>query len=89
MFDLTRPMSLENLPQWVDICRKEDPNLPILFVGTKTDLISHILVSDDYALAYKEQFKLFDFLKISSKSGKNISEVFEILTRKILERQTY
>ena len=47
------------------------------------------MVDDDYALSFKEQFALFDFLKISSKSGENVSEVFEILTRKILERQTY
>ena len=89
MFDLTRPMTLENLHQWVDICRKGDSNLPILFVGTKIDLVNDIMVNDDYALSFKEQFDLFDFLKISSKSGENVSEAFENLTRKILERQTY
>jgi small GTP-binding protein len=89
MFDLTRPMTLENLQQWVEICRKGDPNLPVLFIGTKIDLVNDIMVDDDYALSFKEQFKLFDFLKISSKSGENVSEAFEILTRKILERQTY
>ena len=89
MFDLTRPMTLENLQQWVEICRKGDPNLPVLFIGTKIDLVNDIMVDDDYALSFQEQFKLFDFLKISSKSGENVSEAFEILTRKILERQTY
>ncbi|TFG25741.1 MAG: GTP-binding protein [Promethearchaeota archaeon] len=89
MFDLTRPMTLENLQQWVTICRKGDPNLPILFVGTKLDLVNDIMVDDEYALSFKDQFDLFDFLKISSKSGENVSEAFGILTRKILERQTY
>jgi small GTP-binding protein len=89
MFDLTRPMTLENLQQWVQICRKGDSNLPILFIGTKIDLVNDIMVDDDYALSFKEQFALFDFLKISSKSGENVAEAFEILTRKILERQTY
>ncbi len=89
MFDLTRPMTLENLHQWVELCRKGDSNLPILFVGTKIDLVNDIMVNDDYALSFKEQFALFDFLKISSKSGENVLEAFEILTRKVLERQTY
>jgi len=89
MFDLTRPMTLENLQQWVAICRKGDSNLPILFLGTKLDLVNDIMVDDDYALSFKEQFELFDFMKISSKSGENVSEAFEKLTKKILERQTY
>ena len=34
MFDLTRTLTLENLEQWIDICRKDNPNMPILFLGT-------------------------------------------------------
>lgn len=89
MFDLTRPITLENLEQWVNICRKGDPNLPILFLGTKHDLIDQITVDDDYALSFKDHFKFFDYLKISSKSGENVYKAFDLLTMKILERQTY
>ncbi|MBA7532349.1 hypothetical protein ES705_24575 [subsurface metagenome] len=89
MFDLTRPMTLENLQQWVTICRKGNANLPILFLGTKIDLVNDIMVDDDYALSFKEKFELFDYMKISSKSGENVLEAFELLTKKILERQTY
>ncbi|MFX1443405.1 MAG: Rab family GTPase [Promethearchaeota archaeon] len=89
MFDLTRPMTLENLQQWVSICRKGDSKLPILFLGTKLDLVNDIMVDDDYALSFKQQFELFDYMKISSKSGENVAEAFELLTKKILERQTY
>ena len=89
MFDLTRPMTLENLQQWVDIVRKADNSLPILFVGTKLDLQEDIMVDDDYALQFKDQFELFNYLKISSKSGENVKEAFETLTKKILERQNF
>lgn len=87
MFDLTRPITLDNLEQWVNIVRKGDPDLPVLFVGTKTDLVDEIMVDDDYALSFQEAFNLFDFIKISSKSGDNVQTAFERLTRKILERQ--
>ena len=89
MFDLTRMMTLENLEQWLKIVRKGDPNLPVLFLGTKLDLTEEIQVDDDYAMSFLEEYNLIDFLKISSKTGENVSNAFNILTQKILERQTY
>jgi small GTP-binding protein len=52
MFDLTRMMTLENLEQWLNIVRKGDPNLPVLFLGTKLDLADEIQVDDDYARSF-------------------------------------
>ncbi len=89
LFDLTRPITLEKLENWVGICRRGDPDLPILFLGTKHDLINNIMVSDDYALEFKETFDLFDYLKVSSKSGENVLKAFNLLTRKILDRQNH
>ncbi len=89
MFDLTRMSSLENLEQWLNIVRKGDPSLPVLFLGTKLDLADEIQVDDDYALSFLEEFNLIDFLKISSKTGENVGQAFSKLTKKILERQTY
>jgi len=86
MFDLTRAMTLENIEQWVKICRKEDPNLPILFLGSKSDLTDDICVKEDYIEEFKNHFNLYDFLKISSKTGENVELSFENLSRKILER---
>ena len=89
MFDLTRMMSLENLQQWLNIVRKGDPNLPVLFVGTKLDLVDEIQVDDDYANSFLKEFNLLGFLKISSKTGENVAEVFNYLTRTILEKQNF
>jgi small GTP-binding protein len=89
MFDLTRMMSLENLQQWLNIVRKGDPNLPVLFVGTKLDLVDEIQVDDDYANSFLKEFNLLGFLKISSKTGENVAEAFNYLTRTILEKQNF
>ena len=89
MFDLTRPMTLENLQQWVNIVRKSDDTLPVIFIGTKLDLGNDIMVDDDYALQFKDKFRLYDYLKVSSKNGENVKDAFESITKKILERQTY
>jgi len=87
MFDLTRIATLEKLEQWIQIVRQNDPNLPVLFLGTKIDLIEDINVNDDFALSYLEDLNLFDYLKISSKTGENVEESFKRLTQEILERQ--
>lgn len=82
-------MSLEHLDQWVNLVRKSDPDLPILFLGTKNDLVSEIMIDDDYALSFKEEYGFFDYLRISSKSGENVGKAFDLITTKILERQHY
>ncbi len=87
MFDLTRIATLEKLDQWVQIVRQNDPDLPVLFLGTKIDLIEDINVSDDFALSYLESLNLFDYLKISSKTGENVEESFRRLIQEIFERQ--
>jgi small GTP-binding protein len=87
MFDLTRLATLDKLDQWVKIVRQNDPNLPVLFIGTKTDLIEDKSVDDDYAMSFLEPLNLFSYLKISSKTGMNVEESFRLLTKQILERQ--
>ena len=67
MFDLTRPITLDNLEQWINIVRKSDPNLPVIFLGTKNDLTEEIMINDDYAESVKEQFNLFEFLRMYKK----------------------
>ncbi|MFX1322264.1 MAG: Rab family GTPase [Promethearchaeota archaeon] len=85
MFDLTRTVTLENLEQWVKICRDENPELPIIFLGTKLDLFNLITIKDEFALIYKEMYNLFEFLKISSKTGQNVDLAFELLAKEIIK----
>lgn len=84
LYDLTRLRTLDNLQEWVNIVRKQDPNLPILFVGTKLDRVEDITVADEYALEFLEPLEMFDHIKISSKDGTNIEEVFKRISREIL-----
>ncbi len=70
-FDLTRYDTLENLEEWVDFLRKDDPYLPIILVGTKLDVVDDIMVDDDYALSFMEKLNLSNYIKVSSKTGEN------------------
>jgi small GTP-binding protein len=85
LFDLTRLSTLRHLDEWVEISREEDPNLPILFIGTKLDLSNLIVVKDSDAIEYKEKYDLFQYLKISSKTGENVKLAFELLAKEIIK----
>ena len=84
MFDLTRMSTLNSLKEWVGIMRKYNTNLPILFVGTKNDLIEKISVEDSYILEMKDKYNFFDYIKISSKTGENVDAIFTIITNKLI-----
>jgi len=85
LFDLTRIQTLGNVGEWVEICRSENYKLPILFIGSKSDLVNSINFRDDYALQVKEEYDLFDYIKVSSKTGVNVELAFELLARKLLK----
>ena len=85
LYDMTRLRTLDGLDEWVKIVRTHDPDLPILFVGTKLDRVEDITVSDDYAKEFLEPLNMFDHMKISSKDGTGVEQAFKKITRKVLE----
>jgi GTPase SAR1 family protein len=57
-------------------------NLPVLLIGTKNDLVtpSDTQTIDNYILDIVNQHEnIITYLKISSKTGENIKNAFEIL----------
>ena len=85
LYDMTRLRTLDGLDEWVKIVRTHDPDLPILFVGTKLDRVEDITVSDDYAKEFLDPLNMFDHMKISSKDGTGVEQAFKKITRKVLE----
>lgn len=85
LFDLTRPSSLERIDQWVNICRQENPGIPIIFLGTKLDLEDQITVDESFVLNFKEEYGFFEFLKISSKTGENVNLAFELIAKELVK----
>ena len=85
MFDLTRIATLDPIKEWVDLLRKNNPELPILLVGAKKDLEEKTSVDDNYVLQLNVTFHFIDYVKISSKTGENVNSAFEILLRNILK----
>ncbi len=85
LFDLTNKSSLEQIDEWVDICREKEPKLPIIFLGTKLDLTDEIVVEDKEALLFKEKYGFLEYLKVSSKTDENVNLAFQLLVEEIMK----
>jgi small GTP-binding protein len=86
MYDITRPATLENIPEWTSIVRQVAGGIPILLVGGKADLAEDRKVSREEALQITESERLHAFIECDSKSVENIEEIFETLTKLMLKR---
>jgi small GTP-binding protein len=86
LYDTTRMSTLDQLEEWVNVCRTQDKDLPILFCGTKIDLVEERSVAQDYAKTFLASLNLFDYIEVSAKSGENVEKAFEIIVKKITER---
>jgi small GTP-binding protein len=80
LFDLTRASTIENVVNWLERLKKLS-NMPIMILGTKYDLLENKLESnlDQYLISLIKSNNLLRYMKISSKTGYNIKEVFHSL----------
>ncbi len=89
MFDLIRPLSLNSIPEWINLLKSQNPNIPFIFVGTKLDLIngSHRVINDNEISELSIKYGCHDYIKVSSKTGENVNEVFEKIAIKSLNSE--
>ena len=83
MYDFTKPITLNRIPEWIRKVRRLAGDIPILLVGKKPDLENRV-ISKEEAMKIKEEFKLSGFYEISAKTGKIILNMFEELAKLIL-----
>ncbi len=88
MYDVTNYGSLTNVDDWFEILEKEiDYYLPIIFVGGKIDLIHLKEVSTKKAMDLAYSKGADGFIECSSKTGENISKIFNLLIKLILKNR--
>ncbi len=87
VFDLTRPITLGYLDQWIPKFQKEDLPLPIVLIGTKFDLVDDITVVNEKSKKFMNQYNLSNYFKVNSKSGEYIEQAFETLINLMLKHK--
>ena len=86
LYDITRPQTLDNIPEWINIVRRKAGSIPIMLIGAKLDLAdSQRRVPREYGIQISEKFNLAAFSEISSKENINVNKSFEVLTEITLE----
>ncbi|MHA1369588.1 MAG: Rab family GTPase [Promethearchaeota archaeon] len=88
LFDLTRMNTTLSLKDsWLPIIRKEDPNLPVVLVGTKKDMVSpdFRVVDPNFPLDFIKENHLQGYVETSSKTGEKVDEAFRILVKAIFD----
>ncbi len=85
VFDVTAPDSLYHFHDWMEIVSERKASFPVIFVGTKTDLISRRLVKRAEITKIAREYKIPDVVEISSKTGRNVEFAFEALSKLIID----
>ena len=102
IFDITRPATFEQIPNWLQEQIKSNKNkiVPLVLIGNKSDLrnIKDINVTKAQAQAYADsltswmtqsglKYSTANYIETSAKTGVNVDEAFKILLKNIISHQ--
>jgi len=86
LYDITRPSTLDNINEWLNIVKQKGGPIPIMLVGAKIDLArTSRQVPREYGIQIAEKNKMASFVEISAKENVNVDEAFKVLTELTLE----
>ncbi|MBN1803457.1 MAG: GTP-binding protein [Candidatus Lokiarchaeota archaeon] len=88
MYDVSNYSSIAHIDDWMIVVNKErrqDNKFPLLVVGGKADLEDAREVSSEEGINIAKSRGVDGFIECSSKSGENVNETFEGLTRLMLQ----
>jgi small GTP-binding protein len=86
LYDITNRLSLDHLPDWTQIIREHAGDVPIMLVGSKADLEQYRVVSIEEGILAAKKYNLSSFVELSSKTGQNVEEAFNLITETLFER---
>ena len=89
MYDVTNYSSLAHIDDWLMVLRKElhaEDKVPIIVVGLVSELDNEREVPSEEGIKIAKSRGVDGFIECSTKTGENVGETFEALTRLMLTR---
>ncbi|XP_060052676.1 ras-related protein Rab-19 isoform X2 [Erinaceus europaeus] len=88
-YDLTRRCTFESVPHWIhEIEKYAAANLVTMLIGNKSDLWEKRCVLFEDACTLAEKHGLLAVLETSAKESRNIDEVFVLMARELIARNS-
>lgn len=88
MYDITNYASIAHIDDWLTVIRKEikvEDEFPIIVVGGKADLATNREITPEEGIKIAQTRGTDGFIECSSKTGENVEETFEALTRLMID----
>lgn len=89
LYDTTAPATLQHLPDWWRVIVTNAPNIPVLMVGAKVDLVEKRKVTREEAMQVAKTLRMAGFVEASAKSGYNVEAAFETITKIMIRKEGF
>ncbi len=87
LYDITKPSTLDNVPEWASLVRQRWGPIPIILIGSKVDLAkTQRKIPREYVIQLAEQNNITSFVEISAKENFDVDNAFSVLTKLMVER---
>jgi small GTP-binding protein len=83
-YDMTQDYSFHHLPEWINLVRQAVPNVKIVLVGLKADLVDQRKITREMAEAKVQEWCLNGYIEASAKTGENVPHIFGLMTQEML-----
>jgi len=86
LYDITNSTTIDHLPDWTQIIREHAGDIPIMLIGSKLDLEEFRAVPRNEGILAAKKYNLSSFVELSSKTGQNVEEAFNLMTDSLFEK---
>ena len=79
VYDVTRPETFENITEWYNECKESNPNMLLMLVANKIDLVDERKITEEQGKAFARELNVAYF-ETSALNKDIVEEVFRTIS---------
>lgn len=84
VFDITTPVTLYHVEEWLPVVKRPERPFPILAVGMKLDRADERGVNKEEEDSISREYHLPEIIEASSKTGENVERIFFTISQMLI-----